>query len=233
MHLRSDHGDIDVYLTESLNAGKNWTTPVRINDDPIANNKMQDMLWADFDTDGDLVISWRDRRNGSDSTFQTETEIWAAFRDKDSVRFRPNFHITTQLVDYDSDMGEAGNDFMCIKLQDDTLSAVWGDPRDGELNIWFQRMTREGIILSTSQIAKETVPLVIFYPNPTSSILKIQGDGIQSVEIFSFNGQRLWFNAYVLEHNTVDINMESFVAGSYLVKVKTISGEFSSKIVKQ
>ncbi|MEQ9306792.1 MAG: sialidase family protein, partial [Marinoscillum sp.] len=169
VHLRTDYGDMDVYLIESMDAGATWSAPVRINDDPPGNDRMQDLLWADFDSDGDLIISWRDRRNGSDSTYQTETEIWAAFRDKHSHKFKPNFQISSQLIDYTSDMEEAGNDFMCVKLQNDTLNAVWGDPRDGELNIWFQQMTTNGTVLSTNQISSETIPPLIIYPNPTNS----------------------------------------------------------------
>ena len=52
---------------------------------------MQDLVWADFDEDGDLVISWRDRRNGDEGTYETASEIWAAFRDKDELVFSPNF----------------------------------------------------------------------------------------------------------------------------------------------
>ena len=52
--LGVDYGDSDVFLRESFDAGQNWSAPLRINDDPIANNRMQDLVWADFDIDGDL-----------------------------------------------------------------------------------------------------------------------------------------------------------------------------------
>ena len=79
-HLDLIHGDIDVFLRESMDEGKTWSNATRINDDPISNNRMQDLIWGDFDSDGDLIVSWRDRRNGTDSTFQTDSEIWATFR---------------------------------------------------------------------------------------------------------------------------------------------------------
>ena len=51
------HGDIDVFMSESFDEGAIWTSGIRINDDPIANNRMQDLLWADFDVNGNLVVS--------------------------------------------------------------------------------------------------------------------------------------------------------------------------------
>lgn len=233
VHLRTDHGDMDVFLTESKDEGATWSSPLRINDDPVGNNRMQDLLWGDFDTDGDLIISWRDRRNGSDSTFQTETEIWAAHREKDSDRFESNFQISTQLISYSTDMAEAGNDFMCIKLQNDTLNAVWGDPRDGELNIWMQRMKVDGTILSTNRISVEDVPQVILYPNPTSSFLNIKGKAIEKVEIFDINGKSVWLENYINSPIDIQLNLNDLIAGSYVINVKTIRGEYSDKIIKE
>jgi hypothetical protein len=48
-----------------------------------------------------------------------------------------NLFIDNPLVAYDTILAYAGNDFMCIKLVADTISAVWGDTRSGKLNIWF------------------------------------------------------------------------------------------------
>jgi hypothetical protein len=115
---------------------------------------MQDFVWADFDSDGDLVITWRDRRNSSSNGYQTESEIWASVRWKDSTNFSPNFNITSQQVAYDSVLTEKGNDFMCVAVENDTLNAVWGDTRNGKLNIWFQRMSlQNGTVNSIQNIS--------------------------------------------------------------------------------
>ena len=230
--LSAETGDLDVYLTETFDAGTVWSNPQRINDDPIMNNRMQDLVWADFDNDGDLVVSWRDRRNGSDSTYQTNTEIWAAFRYKDSLNFEPNFQITNQSIMHDTDLEESGNDFMCIKLQDDILNATWGDPRDGEINIWFQRMNTKGTVLSTSLISSEEGPSIRIYPNPTHSELQIEGELIESIDIYDING-KLVINEKGLNRMFINLKVNHLTNGSYVVKVKHKYGLESAMIFKK
>lgn len=233
IYLSSINGDMDVYLTESLNAGGTWSSPLRVNDDPIGNNRMQDLLWGDFDTDGDLIISWRDRRNGTDSTYQTQSEIWAAYRNKDSLQFEPNFQITDQTVAYDSVLESAGNDFMCIKLANDTLNAVWGDTRNGKLNIWFQRMATNGTVLSVQQISSEKIPEIFIYPNPTTSIVTIENKSLKKVNVYDINGKKIVATKNENELEVVEINLESFPSGIYLIEAKTSKGIYTKKIIKK
>ncbi len=156
-------GDEDIVMSESFDEGISWTSPIRINDDILGNGKMQDLVWADFDSDGDLVITWRDRRNSSANGYQTESEIWGAVRWKDSTNFSPNFSITSQQVTYDSVLAESGNDFMCVAVENDTLNAVWGDTRSGKLNIYFQRMSlQSGSVTSISNISENKDKKLLF-----------------------------------------------------------------------
>jgi hypothetical protein len=48
--------DLDIYFTETFDAGATWSVSSRINDDPIANDRLQDLVWADFNENGDLAI---------------------------------------------------------------------------------------------------------------------------------------------------------------------------------
>jgi type IX secretion system substrate protein len=233
LFLSATNGDLDVFLIETTNSGTTWTSPIRINDDPIGNNRMQDLIWGDFDIDGDLIVSWRDRRNGTDSTFQTQSEIWASFRSKDSLQFSPNFQITNQTVAYDSVLESAGNDFMCIKLQNDTLNAVWGDTRDGKLNIWFQNMAVDGTILSVKQISSEEIPEVFIYPNPTTSIINIENENLKRVTVYDMSGHQIiekWDNT---QKNGIAIDLINHSKGTYLVEVITSKGIVKQKIIKQ
>jgi hypothetical protein len=38
---------------------------------------------------------------------------------------------------------------MCVVLVNDTLNAVWGDTRNGKLDIWFQRMSIQNGVLNS------------------------------------------------------------------------------------
>ncbi len=231
--LSTQHGDPDIFLIETYDEGTNWTAPVRLNDDPVGNNRIQDMLWGDFDVDGSLVVSWRDRRNGSDSTYQTSSEIWAAYRNTDSTAFSSNFQITDQTVDYDTILASAGNDFMCIKLQDDTLNAVWGDVRNGRLNIWFQRMATDGTTLSVTQLATDRIPEITIYPNPTVSLIHIKAKDLLEARIFDLKGSQLLSVSNENGTHSMKMNLESLPNGTYILEAETKFGTARKEVLKQ
>lgn len=232
-YLDAPNGDIDVYMRESFNKGANWSSAIRINDDPIANNRMQDLVWADFDADGDLVVSWRDRRNGADSTYSASTEIWGAFRSKDSTNFSPNFPIADALAAHDTILEGAGNDFMCIKLNEDTLNAAWGDTRNGKLTVWFQRMAIDGTLLSVQQLSSEDVPDVILYPNPTSDIVQLKGNHLLNVDIYSQEGKKVMTLSNSSSSNYMEIDISSLANGIYFMQINTQEGIISKKLIKE
>lgn len=233
LSIGNDNGDGDVVIRESFDTGNNWSLPTRINDDPIGNNKMQDLVWADFDHDGDLVVSWRDRRNAADSSYSTSSEIWASFRSKDSIEFSPNFRISDTIISYDSVLAAKGNDFMCIKLVNDTLNAVWGDVRNGKLNIWFNRMSLNGTILSTHQLNSESLPSINIYPNPTSSKFLIEGIVMEQINIYDQQGKGLLTEQYSEKSNSVTISLDNFSKGIYFLHIKTMDGFVIKKVIKK
>ena len=165
LYLTKEFGDIDVALGESYDKGQNWTPPIRINDDTQGNKKIQDLIWADFDADGDLVIAWRDRRNGTDTTYTTGYEIYATYRKNGNSTFVPNFPISDTIIQYHSILSQSGNDFMCIKVLNDTTYAVWGDTRNGKLNIWLSKFIINNQ-QSFQQIKVNEEPII--YPIPTN-----------------------------------------------------------------
>jgi len=226
-YLDKTFGDIDLFIRESYDAGVTWGNSQRVNDDPISNDRMQDLLWGDFDSDGDLILTWRDRRNGADSTYQTSSEIWGAVMKKDSVNFSANFKISDSMVAYDSILANSGNDFMCVKFVNDTLNAVWGDTRDGKLNIWFQRMSTNGNVTGIKKIHTEEVPIINLYPNPASSIITIKGNYIKNILIYNILGEVV---AKYDRTNIVDISR--FPNGNYFFQINTAKGMVLKKVVK-
>ncbi|MEM7039706.1 MAG: exo-alpha-sialidase, partial [Bacteroidota bacterium] len=230
--LRTRHGDLDIFLSESFDSGQNWNAPLRVNDDPVGNARMQDLLWGDFDVDGDLVIAWRDRRNGNDSTYQTDSEIWAAFRDKDSTNFAPNFQISSQLVAFDTILESAGNDFMCIKLQNDTLHAVWGDVRTGFLNIWYQSMATDGTVLHLHPIASAPVPHLRVSPNPVQEWLRVEGLGIEELILRDLHGKAVARKFLPPETTECMFSLADRPNGLYFVEARIAGKWVKQKVLK-
>jgi len=232
-YLGVTHGDADIFMKESADAGVTWSDELRLNDDPIANNRMQDLVWADFDIDGGLVVSWRDRRNASDSTYTVATEIWATYRDSDSLDFSPNFRIADQSVPHDSILTGSGNDFMCIKLANDTLNAVWGDTRDGRLNIWFQRMSADGVITSIQELSSEVRPTFSIYPNPVAELLTIESEGLSRVRVIDTLGREVLNQADFKNARRVQLDVSSLPQGEFYIEVSNEQGRSTEKFIKE
>ncbi len=138
-YLAKPDGDADIFLAESYDGGNTWNDQQRVNDDAIGNNRMQDLVWADFNQSGDLFVAWRDRRNADKSGYKTSSEIYGAVKWQDSNSFEPNIRLSNKSVQYDSILAKAGNDFMNVQFVNDTVHVVWGDTREASLNIWYKR----------------------------------------------------------------------------------------------
>ncbi len=228
VYLDRIYGDIDVFLKESFDGGETWGEAIRVNDDPVGNDRIQDLMWADFDRDGDLVVTWRDRRNGEDSTYQTSYEIWGAFRKKGSQEFSNNFRISDTIIEYNPILGYSGNDFMCVKLMDDTLYAVWGDTRSGKLEIWFERMPVNGDTegISIKLLHSERTPSVNFIEDIVSPSIRVEGDGIREILIYDTMGR------IVAEYEDVNlINVEHLSPGTYIIKIITEEGDVLKRVL--
>ncbi|HRW67891.1 T9SS type A sorting domain-containing protein [Lentimicrobium sp.] len=230
VHLRNESGDADVFLMESFDGGDTWSEGIRINDDPAGNGRMQDLVWAAFDTDGDLAIAWRDRRNAADTGYAAAYEIYAAVRLKNESVFNPNFRISSAAIPFDDVLFQNGNDFMCLELFNDTLSAVWGDTRNGSLNIWFQRSRINGSLLSAMKLAEEKLPaLQITKLNPDQVL--IESDEISDITVFDIRGARLISLVNLRGNSSEIIHLGGIPPGTYLIRVHTAHGMLTSRII--
>ncbi len=68
---------------------------------------------------------------------------------------------------------------------------------------------------------------VNIYPNPVSSVLRVEGEGIEQVEVIDVNGR------VVMNTKGGSINVSSLADGVYMVRVVTESGVSTQKIVKK
>lgn len=231
--LSGIHDDLDIFITETLDQGNSWTSPSRVNDDTIGNGRMQEMVWADFSTTGDLVVSWRDRRNAPDEGFETASEIWGAYRTNGQNNFAPNFQITSETVPYNDILAGAGNDFLGVQIENNTIHTTWGDPRNGTLTIWYQRLDTEGNILSITNIAEEVLPPLQVFPNPTTDKLQVIYTNWKSITVMETNGKKV-MTFYNTKHKpSQEIDLTSLSLGTYVLKIETENETLSHKIIKK
>ncbi|MES2593474.1 MAG: T9SS type A sorting domain-containing protein [Bacteroidota bacterium] len=232
IYLAAPFGDIDIMLAETFNSGLNWSTPQRVNDDPQGNGKMQDMLWADFDSDGDIIITWRDRRNASGIGFATASEFYGAFRDNDSANFSSNFPLSDGIVSYNSILAQNGNDFMSTALLNDTLYTVYANTKDGSLDVWFVKMAaRTQTVTGIALIGSESDRLRIM-PNPSAGIFTINALGkafLDDVAVYTMTGKKITSTTYNALNKTIDLS--GYPKGIYLISVVINGQTFSQKVV--
>ncbi|MGJ8665775.1 MAG: T9SS type A sorting domain-containing protein [Patiriisocius sp.] len=233
VYLSSTNGDFDVMARQTFDAGATWTSEIRVNDDPISNDRMQDLVWADYASSGDLIISWRDRRNADDSGYETQSEIWAAYKPQGSANFEQNFQITDQLVVYDDVLAAAGNDFMSIQLEGEIVHTVWGDPRNGTLNIWYAKLQTDGTILGIQEIVKEEIPEIIMYPNPAEDFVSVDFGNLTYIQIFDSKSTIIYEAEVSEESKTMKLAIDELATGTYFLVCKTISGSITKKLIKQ
>jgi hypothetical protein len=230
-YVSSAFGDLDVVVIESSDGGSSWGSPARVNSDPQGNGVMQDLAWATFDTDGDLAVTWRDRRNGTGVGYASASEVWGAVRWHDSLSFQPDFRISDTIAPYNSVyLDGAGNDAMCAELRDDTLFSVWGDVRNGALDIWFnRRAVGSGNSTGLQLLGSESMPRIHVHPNPAKDQVTFTGDRVLYVRVFDVAGRSLLTASP--QANTLSI--VDLPSGTLLFEMGTEQGVVRERIEKE
>lgn len=87
------NGDVDVFVSRSTNKGRDWSAPLRVNDDPLHNAADQFYQWLAVDpTNGDVYIQFYDRRADPDNL-----KTWVTLaRSTDQGKTFVNYAWTTQ-----------------------------------------------------------------------------------------------------------------------------------------
>jgi hypothetical protein len=222
LNIISPYGDGDVYLWESFDKGETWNESVRVNDDPMGNGRLQDLVWADFNETGDLFVSWRDRRNAPESGFETSSEIMGAVKFKGNANFEKNFTISDELVPYDTLLGAtSGNDFQGVRFSGNYVYSAWGSNQNGFLNIWFAKseITPTAVKeIFRSEINNE----YLVSPNPASEEIRLYGYSGEA-EILDTRGEIVW-SGYI-EHDTA-IDIKKLETGVYFLRTKSFLNKF-------
>lgn len=171
----SMNGDADILALHSNDGGLSWSNPVRVNDDPMANGKAQDMVWAAYNEEGKLAVTWRDRRQANTNGFwNAGYDFYYAISKDNGQSFSANQKLSGQFIAFDSLIAENGNDFMSCAYQADTLYTVWGDTRNGRMNIFFAKTLASSNMNVGLQWLNEEDNTWQIFPNPAQGDLQIQ-----------------------------------------------------------
>ena len=90
--------------------------------------------------------------------------------------------------------------------------------------------SNEATVNTMTDIAENNVNEVSIYPNPTSGFVIIEGDGIQTVNVFNMLGQNVIPQVGGVHRITLDLR--ALPQGSYFINVVTETGIRTSKVLK-
>jgi hypothetical protein len=224
--LSDAFGESDVTFIETSNNGLTWSSPARINQDPAGNGKIQDLIWADYASNGDLAVCWRDRRNANGSGYSVPTEVYCTVRNNVSNSWMTDFSISDQLVNHASVLEESGNDFMHVILENDTLHVIWGDVRSGNLKIYF---TKRGINDSTNKLTTLPSSKLVVYPNPLTTELNLPEHFIGMDYYILANDGKSIANGKI---NTQKMNFEQIAPGTYQFLIISPTDHYQYPFIK-
>ena len=194
----------------------------------MSNGKAQDMVWGAYNEQGNLVVTWRDRRNSIANGFwNAGYDFYYATSTDNGQTFSANQKMTSQFVAFDSILTQSGNDFMSCVYTGDTLCSVWGDTRNGKMNIYFSKTiastnTNVGITLLEGE-----GPQWKIFPNPAKDYLNVTFSNEMTgkeISVYDASSKKI-FNQTITD-SSIKIQTQTFAKGVYFFKVGNEMKEF-------
>jgi hypothetical protein len=137
----SDKGprDADILFTTSKDHGQTWSTPMRVNDDPIGNGANQFQPQMAVAPNGVVSISFFDTRNDPRHRW---IDVYLAQSIDHGASFLKNLRVTTQNWDpaVDAPVDDYGSqfigDYQGLAVDDHFAHPFWNDTRTGAQEIF-------------------------------------------------------------------------------------------------
>lgn len=124
--------DVDVYMIRSTNGGTSWSTPIRVNQDPIGQGKKHYFPWITCDpVSGVLSVIFYDDRNVS----STQCEVYCA-NSTDAGNTWENLKVSDVAFTPAPIPGLASSymgDYLGISARNGMVYPVWPDNRSGSV----------------------------------------------------------------------------------------------------
>ena len=163
---RSGYNDTDVWLVKSTDGGLNWSSPIRVNDDPPG--KHQFFAWMTIDqTNGNLYFVFYDRRNYT----SVQTDVFMALS-KDGGNTFTNFKVSENwfAINPNNYIGH----YIGVSAHNNIVRPVWTRIDNDYPSLWTAIVDS---VTSVDEESNQAVPLDYElsqnYPNPFNPVTKI------------------------------------------------------------
>jgi hypothetical protein len=133
------YGDADILFSTSKDRGQTWTTPTRVNDDPLRNGTNQFQPQMVVAPGGVISISFFDTRVDPQHRL---IDVFLAQSVNKGISFLKNVRVTTQSWDpaVDAPIDESGQqfigDYQGLAADDHFVHPFWNDSRTGKQEIF-------------------------------------------------------------------------------------------------
>jgi len=136
------NGDADINFTRLTNGGTTWSTPVRINDDPLNNDAHQFFPWMDVAPNGKIYVGWFDSRlDPSPLNTPLLYDEYVTVSTDGGLSFSPNQRMSE--VTPDSSIGGFTTpfigDYSGLASTNNFVFPAWVDTRRSQQDIYTQR----------------------------------------------------------------------------------------------
>lgn len=198
-------GDHDVMVVKSTNGGTNWSSPIRVNDDPAG--KEQFFSWMTIDqVTGYIYIVFYDRRNYTN----TQTDVYLATSTNGGTTWI-NERISSS--PFTPQSNTFFGDYNNISAHNGKVRPIWIRLQSGTLSLWTAIINNPVGIEPVSTEIPASYKLEQNYPNPFNPVTRINfdipsvnGSSSQDVSIKVFD---------ILGNETAEIVNGKLSPGSY------------------
>jgi hypothetical protein len=169
------NGDCDVFLCRSTNAGMNWSTPLRVNNDPIGNGKIQYWPCIAVNETGNISIIFMDTRNTPNNTI---IEAFLARSTDGGLSFTNELISNEQSPTSIPGSNVRFGDYIDVDYAGTKVVPVWTDERLGGFNqeIYTSEINEFLPVEPVSGTVPDEFNLGQNYPNPFNPTTKIRFD---------------------------------------------------------
>jgi len=231
------NGDCDIFLTKSTNNGVNWSAPVRVNNDPIGNGKLQYWPTIAVNETGNLAILFMDTRN---TTSNTMIEAYIARSYDGGTSFTSEVISTEPSPTAIPGSNVRFGDYIDLDYKGVRLVPVWTDERAGGFNMDI--FTSEIDELLASGEVTGNLPTAYSlgqnYPNPFNPSTKISFSlptaSEIKLEVYNSLGtlvKTIASGSFPAGNHSLSFNAGSLPSGVYFYRLNTATFTETKKMI--
>lgn len=219
------NGDCDAFLTKSTNNGVNWSTPLRVNNDPIANGKLQYWPTIAVNDVGNIAILFMDTRNTTNNTI---IEAYIARSYYGGATFTNELLSTEPSPTLIPGSNVRFGDYVDMDYKGKRLVPVWTDERAGGFNQEIYTSEIDELLPAgeiTGNVPTE-FSLNQNYPNPFNPTTKISFSLPRAselkLEIYSMLGtliKTIASGSFPAGNHSINFNAGNLASGVYFYKL--------------